>query len=99
MRILLIEDDTVLGAALREALDAGDATAAASLYRDVLPRLRRIDYLRAAELHELGARALAADGDEAGATRARAQAATARRALQPLRADTARRAAVTTSQG
>lgn len=78
-------------AAMREALAAGDADAAVRLYRDIAPRLRRIDYLRAAELHDLGARALAAAGDDAAATRAKAQADAARRAIQPLRAVTPRR--------
>jgi tetratricopeptide (TPR) repeat protein len=86
-------------AAMREALDAGDAAAAATLYRNMLPRLRRVDYLHAAELHELGARALAATDDDAAAARARAQAAAARRALQPLRAEPTRRAATTAPEG
>ncbi|GHA76049.1 serine/threonine-protein kinase [Cognatilysobacter bugurensis] len=80
-------------AAMREALEAGEADAAASLYADVLPRLRRLDYLHAADLHALGAAALAGTGNDAAAARARGQAESARRALQPLRADPPRAAA------
>lgn len=86
-------------AAMREALDTDDAAAAATLYRNVLPRLRRVEYLHATELHELGARALAATGDEAAAARARTQAVAARSALQPVRADTATRQVVDAAPG
>ncbi|MFC0678933.1 tetratricopeptide repeat protein [Lysobacter korlensis] len=69
-------------AAMREALAAGEAEAAVELYRDALTRLRRGDYLHAAELHDIGARALEASGDTHGAAVAREHAARARATLR-----------------
>jgi len=70
-------------AAMARALAAGDAAAAARLYRDALPLLRRGDSLQAHRLHALGASALTQAGDATAALRA-ADGADA--ALQGLRA-------------
>ncbi len=65
------------------ALARGDATAAAAAWRDAGALLaRRPDYLRAATLHALGARALAASGEDAQAATAEADADAARARLR-----------------
>ena len=69
--------------AMTNALARGDAAAAVSAYRDAQKRLRAGDFQRATQLHALGARALTAAGDPAGAATARAAAA---RAFEQLRA-------------
>ena len=66
---------------LRNALARGDAAAAAQRYRGLMPRLRRGEVLEAAELHALGAQALARTGDEAAAALARERATAARATL------------------
>jgi len=72
-----------LETAMTNALARGDAAAAVSAYRDAQVRLRAGDFQRAPQLHTLGARALAATGDRAGAATATAAAA---RAFEQLRA-------------
>ncbi len=70
-------------AAMARALAAGDAAAAARLYRDALPLLRRGDSLYAYHLHALGSTALTQTGDASAALGA-SEGADA--ALQRLRA-------------
>jgi tetratricopeptide (TPR) repeat protein len=57
--------------AMAAALARNDAPAAATAYREARPRLREGDFLHAFRLHALGARALAAVEDPAGAASAR----------------------------
>jgi tetratricopeptide (TPR) repeat protein len=64
--------------ALRQSLDARDTARALRLYREAAALLRAGDVLGAVELHTLGARALTAAGDEAGAHAAQARADEAR---------------------
>ena len=69
-------------AAMREAIAADEPEDAVTLYRNAVTRLRRGDYLHAATLHALGAQALAAVGDEHGATVAREHAQAAREVFE-----------------
>lgn len=68
--------------ALGRALDDGRQADAAALYAQAATLLRGGDSLYAAPLHALGARALAAHGDSAGAAAAAARAAQARARLR-----------------
>jgi hypothetical protein len=67
---------------MARALDAGDARRATTLYAQAAGLLRGGDSLHAATLHALGARALDASGDTAGAAGARSAAGQARASLR-----------------
>lgn len=69
--------------ALSRRIEAGDGAGATRLYRQAQALLRNGDNLYAPRLHALGAQALAANGDAAGAANARRAA---RQALEVLRA-------------
>lgn len=64
--------------AMQAALAEGDTAGALRYYREAQGRLRRGDFLRAEALHELGARALVASGDDSAAAIARGHARLAR---------------------
>jgi hypothetical protein len=68
--------------ALAQALASHDVARAQALYREASALLRGGDTLEAADLHALGARALAAAGDDAGARAAQARADDARARLR-----------------
>jgi tetratricopeptide (TPR) repeat protein len=68
--------------AITQAFASRDVARAQALYREASALLRNGDMLEAAELHALGARALAAAGDESGARAAQARADDARKRLR-----------------
>jgi tetratricopeptide (TPR) repeat protein len=71
-----------LGRTMETAMAEGNAGVAAQAYREARVLLREGDFVDAHRLHALGARALAATGDDAGARHAASQSATARSRLR-----------------